>query len=91
MNPNDVAPMVMGLVIVGIPVLGFTAKMVLKPLVEALVRLREAGVVMGSQQQQLADQKFVQMQEEIRLLHEQVERLTEAETFHRQLGAGRES
>jgi hypothetical protein len=64
--------------------------MVMKPLIDALIRLREAGIITGTQQQQqlLADRRLTDLQEELHSLQQTVQRLVDAEAFNRQLGAG---
>ena len=88
MDPSEIAAMVAAFVIVGVPVLGITARLVVRPIVDALVRLQEAGLMGTSQQQQLEQRQIVELQEEVQTLRRAVERLTEAESFNRQLGAG---
>jgi hypothetical protein len=90
MNENLTIVIVTGIVL-GIPLVGITARMVIKPLVEALVRLREAGVTTGAQQQILTDRRMTELQEEVASLRQNVERLMEAESFNRQLGAGQKT
>jgi hypothetical protein len=90
MDSHDIANVAFAAIIVGIPLLGITARLVLKPVVDALIRLREAGMISGvaQQQQVLADRRLTDMQEEIHNLQQSMRRLVEAEAFNRQLGAG---
>jgi hypothetical protein len=90
MNSSDITGVIFGIMLIGIPMIGFTAKMVMKPLVDALIRLREAGIMTSNQQQQqlLADRRLTDLQEELHNLQQTVQRLVDAEAFNRQLGAG---
>lgn len=88
MHSGDIAAMVVSFFILGVPIIGFTAKMVMKPMVDAIVRLREAGITGTTQQQALEQRQIVELQEEMQSLRRTVERLVEAESFNRQLGAG---
>jgi hypothetical protein len=88
LESNDLAALIATFFVIGIPVMGFTARMVLKPVVDALVRLREAGMMGATQQQGLEHRQIVELQEEVQSLRRIVERLAEAESFNRQLGAG---
>ena len=88
MEPSEIAAMVAAFVIVGVPVLGITARLVVRPIVDALVRLQEAGLMGASQQQANEQKQIVELREEVQSLRRTVERLAEAESFTRQLGAG---
>jgi hypothetical protein len=88
MTSSDITAMVVSFFLIGIPMIGFTARMVMKPLVEALVRLREAGVTSATRNEGLEQRQIIELQEEIQVLRRTVERLVEAENFNRQLGAG---
>ncbi|MDB4947473.1 MAG: hypothetical protein JWM27_122 [Gemmatimonadetes bacterium] len=71
------------------PALGITARFAIKPIVDALLRLKEGGVLPGAQTTALAG---AEAQAEVRQLREEVARLAgelaevkEAQDFHRAL------
>ncbi len=92
MDSSDITGIIFGVMLIGIPMLGFTAKMVMRPLVDAIIRLREAGIMTGPAQQQqqmmIADPRLTELQEEVHSLQKAVQRLVDAEAFNRQLNAG---
>ncbi len=70
--------------VVGVPVLGITARLAIKPLVESILRVREA--FLEERRPVIADAGEVQrLEREVDELREQVQRLTEAAEFDRKL------
>lgn len=73
--------LIIGLAIL-IPVIGFTARFALRPIAEALVRLREAGSQQGLEQRMSRIEAEVERMSELRV---SVDRLTEELEFNRKL------
>ena len=70
--------------VVGVPVLGITARLAIKPLVESILRVREA--FLEERRPVIADAVELQrLEREVEELREQVQRLTEASEFDRKL------
>lgn len=88
MEPTDILELTIVFAVVVIPSLGITARFVLRPMVDALVRLKEGGVLSGGAAGQEVMQlrgEVRQLREEMAALHGTVERLREAEEFNRVL------
>jgi hypothetical protein len=95
MSPAEieaVAPLIVFLVIafvVSIPVVAFSLRFAAKPVVDALVRLREVqGKATASDETMLLhDRRMSLLESELQHVNSMLERLTEAERFHAQLDA----
>lgn len=70
--------------VVGVPVLGLTARLAIKPLVESILRVREAFLE-ESRADHVSASEVERLEREVRQLQEQVHRLTEATEFDRKL------
>ena len=68
-----------------IPAIGFTAAFVLHPLVEAIVRLREA---FGQNPASVSEQRIASLETDLRELSNKVSRVAEGVHFHRRLESG---
>lgn len=74
--------------VVVVPMLGITARFALKPIVDAIVRLREGGMLAGDTAAALgAEVRQVradlhQMHDEMAQMRQEMGRLREAESFH---------
>lgn len=84
---EELVMMFLMFVILGIPAMGFTARFALKPIVEAIIRLREAfapptGTGVGLQERRLAA-----IEEELGAIRGQLERL-EGTAFVKELKSG---
>lgn len=91
MDGGDFIEIALVVALVIIPALGLTARFALKPIVDALIRLKEGGLIPGPARS-LDDVPMLaaevrQLREEIAQLHQTVARLEEAESFHRTLAA----
>jgi hypothetical protein len=64
-----------------VPVLAFSARIALKPVIEALAKLRQA-----STDATLQDRRIALLEAEVHTLTSAVQQFTEAEEFRRQLG-----
>jgi hypothetical protein len=86
MDPKDAALLLLMFIVFGAPALALTARLAIKPILEAIDRFRE-GVAVSSR---LPDARVQALEAEVGRLSKEVERLSEAEAFHRQLlpGAG---
>ena len=77
--------------LVVLPALALTARFALKPIVDAILRLKEGGVlpgspaVAGSQDVALLTAEVRHLRDEVAQLHQSVAQLQDAETFHRSL------
>ena len=69
--------------VVGVPVLGLTARFALKPIVESIVRLREA--FLQTPESAGSGAHVRRLEEEVSELREQVRRLADAAEFDRKL------
>lgn len=96
MTPADInflSPLIAFLVvafIVSIPVVAFSARYAIKPVVDALIRLRE---VQGSGKETgetlvMHDRRLSLMETELQHISSSLERLADANDFERQLTAG---
>lgn len=81
MDPKDAAMIVLMFVVFGAPALALAARLTIRPVLEAIDRLRE-GVAVSSR---LADPRVDTLQAEVIRLSKEVQRLSESEAFHRQL------
>lgn len=83
MNPKDIAFLAIIFCVVCVPVLGITARIALKPIVDAIVRLREsagAGQLSGA-----VAGRVMELEEEVRQLRGTVGRLEETVEFQQKL------
>lgn len=79
-----VIAVVMGISTVLIPVVGFTARFALKPLVEALSGFVDRRRV--EENVQLLERRMDLVQQQMETLHDSVQRLVEVTEFHHELG-----
>ncbi len=84
MNSGDIVGLVAVIAIFLIPSIGLTARFALKPIVESVLRLRDA---LDRERGTLEDPRVSQLQQELGDLRESVERLTAAVDFDTQLRA----
>jgi hypothetical protein len=70
--------------VVGVPVLGLTARFAIKPLVESILRVREAFLE-ESRSEHVRTAEMERLEQEVQELRQQVRRLTEATEFDRKL------
>ena len=76
--------------VVSIPVIAFSARFAIKPVVEALIRLREAQGKAGvsNDMLMLQDRRLSLLESEMQHIGATLERLAEAQEFAAQLGGG---
>lgn len=75
-------------VILGIPAVAISARLALRPMVEAIVRLREAFAASGQAPRIVSlEAQVSELRGETQRLRAEVQRLAQAEEFHRQLKA----
>ncbi len=84
MNSGDIVGLVAVIAIFLIPSIGLTARFALKPIVESVLRLRDA---LDREHQTVEDPRVPMLQQDINDLRESVERLTAAVDFDTQLRA----
>lgn len=80
---EDWAIVLVTFIVVGIPVMGLTARLAIKPLVESILRVREAFLEKPGDGASAAEVE--RLERDVRELREQVRRLTEASEFDRKL------
>ncbi len=84
MNSGDIVGLVAVIAIFLIPSIGLTARFALKPIVESVLRLRDA---LDRERGAIEDPRVPALQQEVVELRESVERLTAAVDFDTQLRA----
>lgn len=83
---EDIVAIISLTVLIGIPVLAISVRIALKPVVEAIVRVREG---FSTETAALQARRFERLEGEMDGLRAEVERLREAEEFQRRLEAPR--
>ncbi len=81
MDLKDAAMLVLMFVVFGAPALALAARLAIRPVLDAIDRFRE-GVAVSSR---LPDPRVQTLEAEVGRLSKEVQRLSEAEAFHRQL------
>ena len=87
--PVDLVPLVavvMGLLVVLIPISGLTARFALKPIAEAVARMRESQG--SSREIAILEQRVALLEQQLSSVETDVNRLEEAKVFERQLHSG---
>jgi hypothetical protein len=82
-----IVAIVMGMLAVLIPVAGLTARFALKPIVEAIARMREGQN--GQQELSLLQQRVALLEQQVQNVEHTVDRVAEEREFNRQLAAPR--
>ncbi len=80
-----IVAIVMGMLIILIPVTGLTARFALKPIVEAIARMRESQG--RAQELQLLEKRLALLEQQMNNVENTVGRLEEERDFHRKLTA----
>lgn len=83
MDPKDAAMIFMMFIVFGVPVLALTARMVLKPIVEAIVRLRESGG--GARVSDTVANRVLELEDEVRQLRASMTSLEQTVDFQQKL------
>ncbi len=89
MAPVDLVPLVavvMGLLVVLIPISGLTARFALKPIAEAVARMRESQG--SSREVAILEQRVALLEQQLSNVETDVNRLEESREFERQLRSG---
>ncbi len=84
MNSDDILGYAVVIALIIIPALAFTARFALKPIVESVLRLRDA---LDTERRAVEDPRVPMLQQEISDLRDSVDRLTAAVDFDTQLRA----
>ena len=90
-GPEILIPLVLGtlgIMTVLIPIVGLTARFALKPIVEAIARMREARAGGAGRELAVLEQRVSLLEQQYQSLDTTVERLGEIKDFDRQLTAG---
>ena len=83
---TGVIAVVMGLLVVLIPVSGLTARFALKPIAEAVARMREAQTT--NRELQLVEQRLALLEQQLSNLETDVRQIEDKSDFDRQLASG---
>jgi hypothetical protein len=83
MDPKDAAMLFLMFIVFGVPVLALTARMVLKPIVEAIVRLRESSG--GARVTDTVANRVLELEDEVRQLRASVTSLEQTVDFQQKL------
>ena len=75
---------ILAVIVLGVPVMGLTARFAMKPLIESILRVREAFLT-ESRTGGASATELARLEQEVSELREQVQRLTEAAEFDRKL------
>lgn len=72
---------------IGLPAIAFSARLVIKPIIQGWVRTRElnAGVGQDPAREQLRDERVLQLEAEVSSLRQELERLNAVEGFYKEL------
>lgn len=90
-GPEILIPLVLGtlgIMTVLIPIAGLTARFALKPIVEAIARMREAQSGTSAREVGLLEQRVALLEQQHQALEHEVDRLSELRDFDRQLTSG---
>lgn len=91
MDVDDIIKLCIVFSLVVLPALAVTARFALKPIVDAILRLKEGGMLPAAASAAGAEPPALtaemrQLREELALLQQTVTQLQDAESFHRSLG-----
>lgn len=81
---EDIVAIIALTILVGIPVLAISARIALKPVVEAILRMKEG---LGGDTAALQARRFQRLEAELDGLRDEVEHLRDVAEFHRRLEA----
>jgi hypothetical protein len=90
-GPEILIPLVLGtlgIMTILIPIAGLTARFALKPIVEAIARMREAQAGISTREVGLLEQRLALLEQQHQALEHEVERIAEIKDFDRQLTSG---
>jgi sensor histidine kinase YesM len=90
-GPEILIPLVLGtlgILTVLIPIAGLTARFALKPIVEAIARMREVQAGATGRELNLLEQRVSLLEQQYQTLDHTVERIAEIKDFDRQLTTG---
>jgi hypothetical protein len=85
--PEEIFAVIVTAMVLGVPILGLTIRMVAKPMAEAIAHLRDTFGDKGSNR--LSDRRIAALEEEVDGLRKTVQQLAEAEEFRQALQAPR--
>ena len=82
---KEAAFLILMFIVFGIPALAIAARLAIRPVAEAILRLREASVAAPGAS--ISEQRFAELEAEVTTLRATVESLSEGAAFDRQLRA----
>jgi hypothetical protein len=96
MDVDGIIKLMVVTAVVVVPALGVTIRFALKPIVEAIVRLKEGGVVSSDSTAMLAEVRQLRAElqhthDEVAQMRQELSRIQEAESFNLALRGGQES
>ena len=83
MRPQDAFLLLLMFICFGVPALAITARLIMKPMVDSIIRLREH---VGTDR--VVERRVLELEDELAQLRESVSELKETVTFQQQLLAG---
>ena len=83
--PEEVLIALVTAMVLGVPILGLTIRMVAKPMAEAIATLKES--FSGPEGLSMGDERLMRLEDEVDVLRKTVARLEEAEEFRKALNA----
>jgi hypothetical protein len=78
----------LGIMTILIPIAGLTARFALKPIVEAIARMREVQAGTTTRELSVLEQRVALLEQQYQALDNSVERIAEVKDFERQLTTG---
>ena len=90
-GPEILIPLVLGtlgILTVLIPIAGLTARFALKPIVEAIARMREVQAGATGRELSVLEQRVALLEQQYQALDQNVERIAEIKDFDKQLTSG---
>ena len=78
----------LGILTVLIPIAGLTARFALKPIVEAIARMREVQAGSTGRELSVLEQRVALLEQQYQALDQNVDRLSEMKDFDKQLTSG---
>ena len=83
MDPNEIVKLIVIMSVIAVPAIGITARFALKPIVDSIIRLREAFV--DTSHAHIENEEIRQLRYDVHELKESVKQLHDVVDFNRQL------
>ncbi|HEX6749822.1 MAG TPA: hypothetical protein VF092_21195 [Longimicrobium sp.] len=82
MDPKDAVMFVMMFIVFGVPALAITARLIMKPMVDSIIRLRESSAAVNDG---LVERRMLQLEDDVSQLRASVAELEETVAFQQKL------